>query len=79
MNIRVKGDSKIFGPSNRIWQGRLGTRSIRVKLEMSVQHLHGEESWQLDIQVWRQLVDGTESRGTEGTHLKRCRPVTLFL
>lgn len=38
MNIRVEGDSKIFGPSNHIWQGRLGTGSIRVKLEMSVRH-----------------------------------------
>lgn len=36
--------------------GRLGTRSIRAKLEVSVGHLHGEESWQLDISV-----DGTGS------------------
>lgn len=40
-------------------------------MEMSVRYLRGEESWQLNIQVWRQLVDGVGSGGAGGIHVKR--------
>lgn len=48
----------------------MGTRPVRVKMEMSVRYLRGEESWQLNIQVWRQLVDGVGSGGAGGIHVK---------
>lgn len=41
---RVRGDSEVLGGSSHIWQGRLGTRSVRVKQQMSVRHLCGQES-----------------------------------
>lgn len=44
---RIRGDSEVLGRSSRIWQGRLGTGSVHVKLQMSVRHLLARrvDSW----------------------------------
>lgn len=68
-----------MGKSKHLWQGKLGTMSVQVKLEMSIGQSRGDESWESDIQVWKQLVDGIGSPGIGGTHLKKHWPIKLFL